>query len=136
MRDTLEIFKIFSDETRVRILMLLLQKELGVCQIACVLDLSQPLISKNLATLYSSGFLSERKVGKQVFYRIKKNLPQKLKIAVSTLKELVSNESRIIEDGLILKECEEFRNKTGKCDLKAVKEFLEQKRKIAGGINE
>lgn len=135
MRDTLEIFKIFSDETKARILMLLDQKELSVCQMACVLALSQPLVSKNLSILYLAGFLSERKEGKQVFYRMKKNLPNKLKLAMATLRELVGNDSKIIEDIETLKECEEFRNKTGKCDLKAVKEFLEQKRKLAGGKN-
>lgn len=132
MRETLEIFKIYSDETKVRILMLLDKKELSVCQIACVLDLSQPLVSKNLSTLYSAGFLSERKEGKQVFYRIKKNLPNRLKLAMSTLKELLTDNERIIYDLNTLKDCEDFKNKTGKCDLKAVKEFLEQKRKRAG----
>ena len=129
MRNILEIFKIFSDETKVRILMLLNQRELSVCQIACVLDLSQPLVSKNLSTLYMAGFLSEKKEGKQVFYRIKKNLPNRLKLAISTLRELVSNDSKIIEDIKTFEECEEFKNTTGKCDLKAIKEFLNHRRK-------
>ena len=135
MRNTLEIFKIFSDETKVRIIMLLDQKELSVCQIGCVLGLSQPLVSKNLSTLYMAGFLSDRKDGKQVFYRIKKNLPNKLKLAVSTLKDLLKDEERIATDIETLKACEEFRIKTGKCDLKAVKEFLIERRLLAGGKN-
>ncbi len=45
MRETLEFFKLLSDETRFRVIMLLLEKELAVCELVGILDLPQPKIS-------------------------------------------------------------------------------------------
>jgi len=128
MRETLEIFKFLSDETKARIVMLLSNKELNVCQIACVLNLSQPLVSKNLSTLYLSGFLNERKDGKRVYYKVNNNLSRNIKLILKTLYELESKSKVVLNDLQTLKDCEEYMLKTGKCDVKAIKDFLDKKR--------
>jgi Predicted transcriptional regulators len=51
MNKLINIFKILSDETRLRIIILLAQEELCVCQISGVLNVSQPKVSKSLSRL-------------------------------------------------------------------------------------
>jgi len=63
-------FKILSDETRLRILILLYNKDLCVCQICGITGESQPKISKHLAKLRDIGFVKDERVEKFVFYRL------------------------------------------------------------------
>ncbi|HFC91602.1 MAG TPA: metalloregulator ArsR/SmtB family transcription factor [Leucothrix mucor] len=68
--------KILSDETRLRILMLLTQgQELCVCQLTAVLNLSQPKISRHLAIMREAKLLQDRKAGLWVFYRLNSEIP-------------------------------------------------------------
>jgi len=65
-----KFFKIMSDETRLRILILLYHKKLCVCQICGVTGESQPKISKHLAKLRDIGFVKDERQEKFVFYRL------------------------------------------------------------------
>ena len=68
----LETFtKALSDQTRLRILLLLVgQEELCVCELTQALELAQPKISRHLAILRESGLLLDRKSGLWVYYRL------------------------------------------------------------------
>jgi len=70
MNDILNIFKALSDETRLRILKLLEQGELCVCDIVAALDMIQPKVSFHLGVLKDAGLIKDRKQGKWVHYRI------------------------------------------------------------------
>jgi ArsR family transcriptional regulator len=70
MQDILNIFKALSDETRLRVLKLLEQGELCVCDIVAALDMIQPKISFHLSVLKEAGLIKDRKQGKWVHYRI------------------------------------------------------------------
>ena len=71
-----QLTKILSDETRLRILMLLTQgEELCVCQLTAVLKLSQPKISRHLAIMREAKLLQDRKAGLWVFYRLNNDIP-------------------------------------------------------------
>ncbi len=70
MQDLLHIFKALSEETRLRILKLLENGELCVCDIVAALDLVQPKISFHLNALKESGFLKDRKQGRWIHYRL------------------------------------------------------------------
>lgn len=136
MQDVLKIFNLLSDRSRLRIIMLLGQKELCVCQIMGVLDMSQPLVSRNLALLAREGFLDARRDGKLMFYRIKKKLTKKNLLILGTLKELLEGDKVLVKDLMSLKECGEFQKKTGRCDMETLKAFIEHKKKRrAGGSN-
>jgi ArsR family transcriptional regulator len=67
-----QLFKAFSDETRVRILNLLAQDEQCVCEFQMVLRVPQPKISRHLAYLRRMGLIQERKQGKWVIYSLTK----------------------------------------------------------------
>ncbi len=72
MRDLVKAAKALSDETRLRILNLLLGRECCVCEVMQVLDVSQTRASRNLNILYGAGFLKLRKEGLWAYYSIDK----------------------------------------------------------------
>jgi DNA-binding transcriptional ArsR family regulator len=133
MKEITEIFKLLSDESRLRILMLLEKKELCVCQIMGVLNMSQPLISRNLSLLAKAGFLDARREGKLMFYKTKKTLTKRNLLILSVLKDLLKDNDVLLKDFGSLKECEEFQKRTGRCDMETFKAFMKQKRKKRSG---
>jgi ArsR family transcriptional regulator len=71
MNDLVTIFKALSDETRLRIIKLLEQGELCVCDITAALDMVQPKVSFHLSALKEVGFIKDRKQGKWIHYSLK-----------------------------------------------------------------
>lgn len=63
-------FSALADETRLRILKLLMIREMCVCEIMVALDLTQPTASHHLNLLENAGIVKCRKEGKWVFYSI------------------------------------------------------------------
>jgi ArsR family transcriptional regulator len=72
MRELIKAFKALSDETRLRILNLLLERECCVCEVMQVLDISESRASRNLSALYDAGFLKLRREGLWSLYSIDK----------------------------------------------------------------
>jgi ArsR family transcriptional regulator len=70
MREMVKAFKALSDETRLRILNLLLERECCVCEVIQALVISQTRASRNLSILYEAGFLRLRKEGLWSLYSI------------------------------------------------------------------
>lgn len=99
MRDKIEIFKAISEPSRVRILMMLLQKPLCVCEITSILKLSTPTVSNHLAYLREKGFIVDEKEGKWINYRIVKNSTDMIvKHIVDSLPIWFSAEQTVIDD--------------------------------------
>jgi len=73
MYDLIKAAKALSDETRLRILNLLLIRECCVCEVMQVLDISQTRASRNLNLLYDAGFLRVRREGLWAYYSIDKS---------------------------------------------------------------
>ncbi|WP_203471998.1 ArsR/SmtB family transcription factor [Dissulfurispira thermophila] len=133
MKEITEIFKLLSDESKLRILMLLTKRRLCVCQIMGVLNMSQPLVSRNLSLLSKAGFLSGTREGKLIFYSINKKPSKENMLTLSMLKKLLKNNKTLLRDVKSLKECEDFQKKTGKCDMETFKAFMGQKAKKKNG---
>ncbi len=70
MRDLTKAFRALSDETRLRILNLILERECCVCEVMQALEISQTRASRNLSVLYDAGFLKLRKDGLWSLYSI------------------------------------------------------------------
>ena len=68
--DLAEIFKVFGDSTRIRILYLLLESEMCVCDIAELLNMNQSAISHQLRILKNAKLVKNRREGKSVFYSL------------------------------------------------------------------
>ena len=65
-----EIFKVLGDETRTKILYLLAHRELCVCDIATLLDMSLPAVSHHLRLLRAMRLVKYRRDGKVVYYSL------------------------------------------------------------------
>lgn len=68
--DLAELFKIFGDSTRIKILYALFEAELCVCDIAQLLNVSQTAVSHQLRVLKTNKLVKCRKEGKNVFYSL------------------------------------------------------------------
>ena len=68
--DLAELFKIFGDSTRIKILYGLFESEMCVCDIAKLLEVSQSAVSHQLRVLKTSKLVKFRKEGKTVFYSL------------------------------------------------------------------
>ena len=68
--DLSELFKLFGDSTRIRILYCLLTSEMCVCDIATLLQMTQSAISHQLSVLKKSKLVKYRREGKTVFYSL------------------------------------------------------------------
>lgn len=107
MEELVSIFKALSDETRLRIIKLLEQGELCVCDITAALDMVQPKISFHLSALKEAGLIKDRKQGKWIHYSL--------------------NEQDLFRRMLILSVCERTKENTILGDRKRLDAFLRGK---------
>lgn len=77
MRDLLKIFKALGDETRLRIVYLLMEREACVLEIKQAMRISQTRASRNLGILHDAGLLKARRDGPLVFYSLDAKLIKK-----------------------------------------------------------
>ncbi len=68
--DLAELFKVFGDSTRIRILFVLFEAEVCVCDLAEALHMTQSAISHQLKILKNSKLVKSRREGKSVFYSL------------------------------------------------------------------
>ena len=99
MRDFVKLFKALSDETRIRILKVLLERECCVCEVMQALDISQSRASRNLGMLEDAGFVKSRRDGLWIVYSIDE---QRMNSYAAPLIELLRgslvNEEIILQD--------------------------------------
>lgn len=68
--DLAELFKVFGDSTRIRILFVLFEAEVCVCDLAKVFNMTQSAISHQLRILKANKLVNSRREGKSVFYSL------------------------------------------------------------------
>jgi ArsR family transcriptional regulator, arsenate/arsenite/antimonite-responsive transcriptional repressor len=107
MKKLLNTLKSLSDETRLRIINLLFEKELCVCDIMETLKITQTKASRHLSYLKNAGLVEDRKHAQWVYYSL-----------------VHDNENNFLESLVFnnLRNLEQFNN-----DLKSLEEWLERK---------
>lgn len=70
LSDLSDLFKLFGDTTRMKILFALLESEMCVCAIAELLGMTQSAISHQLRTLREADLVESRREGKTVYYHL------------------------------------------------------------------
>ena len=65
-----EFFKVLGDPTRIKIINILFQSEMCVCDITAVMNMNQPAISAQLRVLKTANLVKYRKDGKSVYYSL------------------------------------------------------------------
>jgi len=84
-REVVKAFKALSDPNRLRILSLLKSRDLCVCEVREVLDLSTSTVSKHLSILRDAGLISDHKDGKWVNYRLNRRTGNRFTRALLSL---------------------------------------------------
>ncbi len=69
------LFRVLAEPNRLRILYLLMQRELCVCELLPEMGISQPLLSHHLSVLAESGLVQSRRQAQRIFYSV---VPEKL----------------------------------------------------------
>jgi len=70
MKELADFYKVFADATRIRILCVLLESEMCVCDLAEVLEMTQSAISHQLRVLKQAKLVKNRRDGKTVYYSL------------------------------------------------------------------
>ena len=68
--DLAELFKVFGDSTRIKIICSLFESEMCVCDLSALLNISQSAISHQLRVLKSSRLVKFRRAGKVIYYSL------------------------------------------------------------------
>jgi len=94
MNDMINVFKSLTDETRLRILKLLENGELCVCEIVAAINIVQPKVSFHLRTLKSAGVVKDAKHGKWIHYSLDESDIFKRFLLISILERLEGDNIR------------------------------------------
>lgn len=70
MRELLKVFKAAGDKNRLRILKMLEQKNMCVCELSAVLGIAQPSVSRHMSLLKEAGLVSDEREGQWILYRL------------------------------------------------------------------
>lgn len=98
MQELIKVFKAVSDETRMRMLHLLLEGELCVCEIMQALDISQTRASRNLGILRDAGLLSDRREGKWTHYSLNQEAAARYSALLELLRRRQGEDETIVAD--------------------------------------
>ena len=98
MRDFTKVMKALSDPNRVKIIKLLQQKSMCVCEMRAALEISQPNVSKHLKILVESGIIDYQKDGLWVNYYLTdgKKSPYAASV-LGNLKHWLEDDPEIVE---------------------------------------
>ncbi len=98
------IFKALSDPNRIRIVKMLAEKELCLCEVREVLDLSSSTVSKHLTILRDAGLLLDSKDGRWVNFRLNHNAEQVfIRSLIALLEKSFDDDDAIREDKIKLR---------------------------------
>lgn len=109
MNDLTSIFKILSDENRLRILMLIRLGPICVCELCGILELSQPKVSKNLAKLRDLNIVMDERKEKFVYYSINHENAMLMNVLMQIEKSM-ENYPKLLEDKARFNEKEKYLN--------------------------
>jgi ArsR family transcriptional regulator len=100
MNEYLHIFKALSDESRLRVLLMLRQRPLCVCEMHEVLDIALSTLSAHLRLMKNTGLIEDEKDGRWVIYRLARN--KYLLELLETLEKELHADSTIMNDRVVV----------------------------------
>lgn len=111
MNQLTNIFKLLSDDSRLRMMILLYQQDLCVCEISGILGVPQPRVSKNLSKLRDLNLVIDERKEKFVFYTLKKDnllLTQTLQQIINQIEQypqIKIDSDRLMDKDQFLNQC-------------------------------
>lgn len=97
VQEFIKSFKALSDETRLRILNIVSQRECCVCEVMQVLDISQSRASRNLRMLEDAGILKSRREGLWAYYTLKDDPEGNFPVLLAKMVEEFSEKSSLFK---------------------------------------
>ena len=97
MHDLIKAVKALSDETRLRILNVRLERECCVCEVMQALDISQSRASRNLGILQDAGFLKARRDGAWIVYSVDWQTTNRYAISLAKLVKDSPTSNEVLE---------------------------------------
>jgi len=129
MESMVKCLQALGDENRLRILMLLRERELCVLEIIGVLGISQPLASSHLAVLREAGLATARREGRRMRYALSEEARRGGKHRLlQQVAAAIGGEPRIESDRGRLAECHAYRESAGTCDKQTLARFRSKRR--------
>jgi len=122
MKDALKILRALADPTRLRIVSLLLRKDLCVCELMFILKMEQSRISHQLRILKDADLIEDKREGKWITYRISDKARPNLELLLGQLlKEQLRESEEVIRDTRNLEICirEDVRRRHSSSGLQA-----------------
>lgn len=108
MKDVVNIFKALGDPTRLRIVLLLRQRELCVCELMSVLEMEQSRVSHHMRILRQAGIVEDVRDGRWIIYRLPDAArPLVEGLFAGALRERVERSGEVEADAQKLKACVE-----------------------------
>ena len=116
MKDMLKVFKALSDATRLRLVLLLMERDLCVCELVFILKMEQSRISHQLRVLRDADLVEDVREGRWMIYRIPENgrgfldavLGGELKFRIGVSPEIHADSQRLevcIKENIRAKAC-------------------------------
>ena len=118
MRDLVKLLKALSDEIRIRILKVLLERECCVCEVMQALTISQSRASRNLGILEDAGFIKSKRDGPWIFYSVDR---KELNNYATSLIELLRGS--LVDGKIILQDKQRLSNAV-RIGPRAIKKYL------------
>jgi ArsR family transcriptional regulator len=103
MKELEQLFKGLADQTRLRILNLLIHGELCVCDVQYVLESPQPNVSRHLTYLKNCGLVLDRRDGSRTYYRLAQQAGGVYKLLFGFLRDAFQFSEELAEDSRKLK---------------------------------
>jgi len=116
MKKLANVIKALSDETRLRVMKLLEEREICVCELMQVLNMSQPRVSRHLSVLKNAGLVDDRREGKWVYYSLcNKTDNEEVRTILKTMSKMANNNSVVRKDKMHLKKAVRLSEIEGGC---------------------
>lgn len=98
MNDFVLLGKALSDSTRIRILAVLRQSDLCVCELCDALEMSQSTLSSHLQTIRQAGLVTTRKEGKWIYYALEQQYCPLLDCLFEQFRDVLQTDRRLQRD--------------------------------------
>jgi ArsR family transcriptional regulator, arsenate/arsenite/antimonite-responsive transcriptional repressor len=104
MKEMVKVFKAVADPNRVRILKMLQQKKMCVCELSAVLGITQPSVSRHLSMLRDAGLVRDERNCQWIDYELcEEKINQYAPILMKHIRTWINEDQRVSRDAAMLK---------------------------------
>ena len=99
MRELVKVFKALADKNRLRILKMLQQKKMCVCELSAALGITQPSVSRHLSLMKDAGLVNDERNGPWIDYELcEENINRYAHVIQSHLIGWINDDPKVKED--------------------------------------